>query len=62
MYQYRITRWSEEDENGNEVFVAQIQARDFLLWHNVTEVRDTDREYVENRAAEIIGILEYPNR
>ena len=61
MAKYRFIPWVEEDENGNDINVAQIQVRHFLFWHVVTEVRDEDPDYVMNRADEIISILENPN-
>lgn len=49
------------DENNNLVYFAEIQMKSMFFWHTVVMVYDEDEEYVENRADEIIGILENPN-
>lgn len=43
-------------------FEACIYVKGWIRWHLVTKVEDDDIDYVENRAAEIVDILENPNR
>ena len=61
MSDYKIDSFVRIGDEGQDIYVAQIKVRTFLLWHFVTEVSDEDPDYVMNRADEIISILENPN-
>lgn len=62
MAKYRSVPYITIGENGEDVFVTDIEVRQFIFWHFVARVQDDDEEYVRNRVAEIIDILENPNR
>lgn len=50
------------DFHGDITHHAEIQVRNFLFWHTVTEISDEDYDYVSDRADEIIDILKNPAR
>lgn len=62
MERLRICQYVTYDDEDNEVYVAEIQVRNFIFWHTVTQIEDDDQEYVKNRAEEILDILSNPNR